>query len=202
MTSSHSTLPGHAGQRERRLIQVARLRKGLPIAAGVLAIVCATQIIYRNMSAGPAPAPAAAEPKMLNPSFAGSSRDGRSYVLTGSEGMRDPKTETQIMIEKPIITLTSKTQQITKMTAKTGVYDELAHSLFLKGDVRVDNGSGSKFSSETALVDTRTGQVSGQSGLTAQSSAGQIQSGSYTASDEGERVIFKGGVRGRLNPKN
>ena len=88
------------------------------------------------------------------------------------------------------------------MTARAGVFDEAAHALVLTGDVRMDDGRGGRFTANQARIDTRTGAVSGQSGLRVETGAGVVQGGSYEADELGDRLILKGGVRGRLTPKN
>ena len=202
MSSHHQSLPSQAKRRERRVATVRMLRFVLPGLAGLLLLACAAQVAMRSFASPPTTNGQAEASKMSNPRFSGKSRDGRSYVVTGREGMRDRQTAGLILIADPILTLRTKQGKLTKMTAKTGAYDEAANTLLLRGNVRVDNGSGSSFASERAVVDTHTGAVSGQSGLRAESAAGQVQARDYTVLEEGDRIILKGGVRGRLTPQN
>jgi len=178
------------------------MKRALPALAVLLLIACALQVTLRGLSAPPPEAPGdSAQAKMLNPRFAGKSRDGRSFVVTGREGMADAKDAHLILIDQPVLKLSTPRRKLTTMTSQTGVYNEADHKLLLKGDVRVDDGGGARFTSEQAVVDTRTGAVTGQTGLKAQGQAGQLQARDYTVMDEGDRMIFKGGVRGRITPQ-
>jgi lipopolysaccharide export system protein LptC len=200
MSSSDNTLPAEAHRRDKRLATLATLRIALPAMAGVLVVACLAEVTLRNLISPPARGAQAETPKMLGPRFAGTSRDGRSYAITGRDGVRDQKVEGRILISAPVLTMRTGTKTTT-MTAKTGAYDQAANTLLLTGDVHGDDGSGSRFAAQQALVDTRTGAVSGQKGLKAESASGVVESDSYTVLDEGDRMIFKGGVRGRLTPE-
>lgn len=202
MSSHDQSLPAQARRRERRVATVRALRIALPGLAGLLLLACAVQVALRGLASPPTTNGEAQASKMSSPRFSGKSRDGRTYVVTGREGMRDQQTAGLILIAEPVLTLRTKRGRPTTMRAKTGVYDEAAHTLLLRGDVRVDDGSGARFAAERAVVDTHTGAVSGQSGLRAQSAAGQVQSQDYTVLDEGDRMILRGGVRGRITPRN
>jgi lipopolysaccharide export system protein LptC len=116
--------------------------------------------------------------------------------------MADAEGQGRIRITAPVLTLKTAEGATKTMTAKSGVYDEADHSLLLTGDVKMDSGTGTHFAAQQARIDTRTQTVSGQKGLQVAGSQGQVQSGSYTASDDGDRLILKGGVRGRLNARD
>lgn len=191
-----------ARRRTARLAAVARLRRALPALAMVLLVVCTAQIIWRGISnRTPADAPDS-DLTMTSPRFSGQARDGRTYLITGAGGRRDETGAARIAITAPIITLRDAAGVTTVMSAKSGLYDQSAETLLLTNEVRVDNGAGARFTASQATVNTRTGVVSGQQGLQADSAVGSVTSESATATDDGDRIIFKGGVRGRLNPKN
>lgn len=202
MSLGSETLPTEAQKRETRLARVKILRRALPGLAAGLVLICAAQLI---LGARPGPAPAAdqdGEAKMLSPRFAGQTRDGRSFAIIGKDGMRAEGDTGGIQISEPVLTLKTANGRTQTMTAKSGLYDEAARILLLTGDVRMDNGSGTRFASSEARIDTRKGTVSGQKGLRVEGASGDVQSGTYSADDQGDRVILKGGVRGRLNPAN
>ena len=187
---------------EKRLSVVALLKRGLPVAAGLLVIACIAQVAVRSLAAEPEPSGPAAASAMIRPHFSGQSTDGRAFRITGEEGARDPKVEGRILITSPVLSLRNKDGSAQTATARNGVYDEPARTLLLTGDVRMDNGAGAKFSAERASIDTRTGTVSGQSGLRIDSGQNQVQSGDYQVEEKGDRLIMKGGVRGRFTPQN
>jgi lipopolysaccharide export system protein LptC len=138
--------------------------------------------------------------RMDNPTFSGESKDGARYLVTARSGLRDPKKESRILLDAPTVTVTRAGAGVTRTTARTGEFHEDDMTLRLEGDVRVDNGGDSKFDFKNAVIDPRTGEVSGQ-GATGKSPTGDIRSDSYDVLDQGERMVFKGGVRGRIQPK-
>ena len=138
--------------------------------------------------------------RMDKPTFSGESKDGARYLVTAKTGLRDPKQESRILLDAPTVTVTRAGSAATHTTARTGEFDEDDMTLRLEGDVRVDNGSGSKFDFKNAVIDPTTGEVSGQ-GVQGKSPTGDIRSDSYDVLDQGERMVFKGGVRGRIQPK-
>jgi lipopolysaccharide export system protein LptC len=84
------------------------------------------------------------------------------------------------------------------MTAKRGAYNEKTRILRLSGDVRIDNGSGQRVATNDALVDTRSGRITGNDGLVGDGPLGQMQAKSYDVDRDTGRVTLKGGVRARL----
>ncbi len=200
MTLRSASIPGTARQRERRLENVKVLRWALPLSAGALLILCIVQVALSTMSAPTPEAEPAQVSKMLKPHFSGTNPDGRTFSITGREGVRDEKHAGRIVIADPVLVLRTADGGMKQATAKSGVYDEPAHSLILTGNVKMDNGSGSRFSAQEAHIDTRTGVVSGQTGLQIERNDAQVQSGSYTVENKGDRLILKGGVSGRLTP--
>lgn len=193
-------MPMNARRREKRLANVRALRWALPMAAGALLILCIAQVALSMMSAPTPEAEPAQVSKMLKPHFSGADPDGRTFKITGREGVRDEKQAGHIVIADPVLTLRTAEGATKQATAKSGVYDEPGHTLILTGDVKMDNGAGSRFSAQKAHIDTRTGVVSGQTGLQIDRDDAQVQSGSYTVENKGDRLILKGGVSGRLTP--
>ena len=193
-------MPINARRRERRLANVRTLRWALPLTAGALLIACIVQVGLSTMSAPTEEAEPAQISKMLKPHFSGTNPDGRAFSITGREGVRDEKQAGRILIADPVLTLHTVEGRTKQATAKSGVYDEPGHTIVLTGDVKMDNGAGSRFSADQARIDTLTGVVSGQTGLQIDRDDAQVQSGSYTVENKGDRLILKGGVSGRLTP--
>lgn len=197
MAMGAANLMTPADRRAHRLVQVRRLRRALPIAAVALLAICLLQVLVSGFS-GAAPETAQADAaKMLSPRFSGRAPDGRRFAITGESGVRSEADPNQIDIAAPVLTLQDG-ERTQRMTALTGVYDEAAHTLRLVGEVKINTGAQAQLSAREAVVDTRTGAISGQKGLTVQAGARQVQADSFTTDEDGDRIILKGGVRGRL----
>lgn len=194
--------PPEAHRRTTRLTRVRQLRRVLPATAVGLLLLCAAQVALGDRPRQVASDQGAGEAKMLKPRFSGRTPDGRSFLITGTDGIRANADATDIRISDPVLTLRRQNGRTQQMTAKSGLYDETGHTLVLTGDVKMDNGAGSRFAAKEARIDTRSGAISGQSGLRAEGQSGEVQAQTYEADEKGDRVILKGGVRGRLQTQN
>jgi lipopolysaccharide export system protein LptC len=65
--------------------------------------------------------------------------------------------------------------------------------------VNISNGRGYRFSAPQAVIDTQKGQVTGDQGVQGQGPLGRIAASSYGVYDGGRRMVFKGGVRARID---
>jgi lipopolysaccharide export system protein LptC len=183
----------------RRSRRVLAARIVLPLAIAVLVLTVAVQVGWRTyMAATHPPAEAKTEIRLITPRFYGQSTDGRSFMITARSAVRDDKDPRRIILEDPALTLDLGSPTPTRMTAKNGVYRQDDFSLNLKNDVRLDDGTGYRFASEAAFVDTQTGNVTGESTLNGEGPSGQVQSRAYSVYDKGDRIVFRGGVRARF----
>ena len=189
-------------RRRRRLVWVKFLRRTLPVAALVALVSVVGQVAWRSLQASAPSAPVAAEStvRMVNPQFTGSGRDGSKYLLTAQSGVRDPKDNARILLEKPTVSVTQAGGAATHTVSNRGVFREDNQSLSLEGDVKVEEAGGFHFIANNAVIDTSTGKVVGGN-VQGQGPTGAVQSGSYSVTDKGERMVFKGGVRSQLKPR-
>lgn len=182
--------------RSRRVL-LARIV--LPIVIGALLLVVVSQVGWRTyMAATHPPTEAKTEIRLITPRFYGQSIDGRSFMITARSAIRDDADPRRILLDEPALTLDLGSPTPTRMTAKSGVYRQDDFGLILKDDVRLDDGTGYRFASEESFVDTRTGDVTGESALNGEGPSGQVQSSAYSVYDKGDRIVFRGGVRARL----
>ena len=195
--------PVRKKNRNRHRTSVRVLRTLLPVIAVGVAVAIVGQGTLRAMAAKDAPAAASGAPlRMDNPRFTGAMKDGRAFLITASSATRDPANPDQVFLKTPQLTRGYGSDAPTHVAAKDGAYQEEKGSLLLTGDVKIDNGQGYQFASQKALIDTRTGDLVGGAavqGLGPNNSA--VQADSYSASDKGDRVIFKGRVRTRITPQ-
>jgi len=183
----------------RRSRRVLLARIVLPVAIAALLLVVISQVGWRTyMAATHPPAEAKTEIRLITPRFYGQSTDGRSFMITARSAIRDDADPRRILLDEPALTLDLGSPTPTRMTATYGVYRQDDFSLNLKDDVRLDDGAGYRFASEESFVDTRTGNVTGESTLNGEGPSGQVQSRAYSVYDKGDRIVFRGGVRARL----
>ncbi len=183
----------------RRSRRVLAARIVLPLAIAALVLTVAVQVGWRTyMAATHPPAEAKTEIRLITPRFYGQSNEGRSFMITARSAVRDDKDPRRIILEDPALTLDLGSPTPTRMTAKNGVYRQDDFSLSLKNDVRLDDGAGYRFASEGAFVDTKTGDVTGETTMNGEGPSGQVQSRAYSVYDKGDRIVFRGGVRARF----
>jgi lipopolysaccharide export system protein LptC len=188
--------------RPRRRKSVSALRLILPAVALLAGGAIVTQAAIRAAEAKASSAVTGAPLRMENPRFTGAMKDGRTFLIVATAAVRDKVDPNKIALESPQLTRGYGSDSPTQVVAKLGNYDESGGALLLTGDVQIQNGDGYAFQTEKAVIDTRTGEVIGDSGVRGAASGNQVQADSYSVSDKGDRVIFKGRVRSRLNPGN
>ncbi|CAN5575598.1 LPS export ABC transporter periplasmic protein LptC [soil metagenome] len=195
--------PVRKKNRNRHRPSVRMLRVLLPVIAVSVAVAIVGQGTVRALAAKNAPSAASGAPlRMDNPRFTGAMKDGRAFLITANSATRDPANVDQVFLVAPRLTRGYGSDAPTHVAAKDGAYQEDKGSLLLTGDVKIDNGQGYQFASQKAQIDTRTGDLVGGAAVQgAGPNNSAIQADSYTASDKGDRVIFKGRVRTRLNPQ-
>lgn len=139
--------------------------------------------------------------RMTNPHFFGRDNQGRAFTLGAREAARDERSFQRVLLQYPSVTLDVGGAHPSTLRADAGVYHEDTRLLLLSGHVRADNNKASRFATDQAIVNTRTGAVTGPGALASQTPVGDLKSGSFDVFDKGDRVIFKGGVHARLKGK-
>jgi lipopolysaccharide export system protein LptC len=194
---------GHGDfQRWRRRSRLIRhLRVILPLAIGAILATLAGFVI-RTTIVGVQAAPSAADApiQLVNPRFVGRDDKGRAYVLTAVSATRDENDYQRVLLDRPSLILDEEGENPTKITAKAGVYREDRRVLNLDGGVKMTGGN-LNFDTASSIFNTATGELEGQGQISGVGSLGEITAKSYGVYDKGDRLVFKGGVRGRIDSK-
>ncbi len=200
MTAPAATIPHSrmdAWQRRSALIRV--LRWLLPALMGALVIALAGFFTLSSIQAPQKlPKVTQTEIKLLGARSMGGMADGRSLLIGAGSAMRGGALMHEVVLTDPVLTLGGETGAPQRMTAKRGVYDEKTRILRLSGDVRIDNGKGQRIATNDSIIDTRTGKISGQKGISGDGPLGQVQANSYDVDRDTGRVTMKGRVRARI----
>jgi len=181
-----------------RLVRV--LRWLLPmIMIGVMGALVALVAAHAIRRRDAAHRDAATPIEMVNPHFFGRDSQGRAYTLGARQAARDEQSFQRVLLSYPSITQDTEGPHPSTLTADTGVYHEDTRVLFLRGHVRANNARESRFATDEAIVNTRTGMVTSPTALAGETPVGDVQSRAFDVFDKGGRVVFKGGVHARLN---
>ena len=114
--------------------------------------------------------------------------------------VRDENDYQRVLLEEPALILDAEGVNPRRVTAKSGVYSEDRRVLNLDGGVRM-SGADTSFDTLSSIFNTATGELEGEGPISGSSSLGEITAKSYGVYDKGERLVFKGGVRGRIDSK-
>ena len=193
-----------AAQRARnhRRAPIRRLRFGLAVFAAVIGVAVVGQASLRSFASKKTETQAAgASLQLAKPRFTGTMKDGRAFLITADSAVRDTKDENLVHLVSPVLVRGYGTPDASQATAKTGLYREDAHTLLMTDTVKVTSDEGYTFDAPQALIDMRTGQVSGDSGIAGGGPKGKTRADAYNVTDKGDRVVLNGRVRTRLERK-
>jgi lipopolysaccharide export system protein LptC len=191
-------MPRGKARSHTRFVRVLRIALPMLMVAVVaaLAVLVVSHAVRRQAAAHQ---DSTTPIRMTNPHFFGRDNQGRAFTLGAREAKLDEKSLQVVLLQFPTLTLGVGGPSPRNLTADNGVYHEDTRMLLLRGHVRANDAKDSKFATNEALVNTRTGAVTGAQALATQTTQGAVKSNSFDVYDKGNRVIFKGGVHARLN---
>lgn len=184
--------------------RVRLMRRLLPVLIVILAGGTVSWIALRTvMSDVERKAGTSREVTLENSRFLGQDAEGRSFVVGFERAVRDADTGRYRLVG-PALRLNLGGRKVTTLTADGGVYDEASRTVTIGPNVRIsDGGSGFTLVTPEAVVDTRTGIVTGSKGVQGSGTLGTVTASSYAIYEQGERVVFSGSgdnkVRGTIN---
>jgi len=188
--------------RNRRRKPVRRLRLGLAVFAIGVGLVVVVQATWRTLASSKLQTQAAIAPLVLDkPRFTGVLKDGRPFLITADRAVRDADDENIVRLTAPLLVRGYGQPNPSQATAKTGVYREQENTLLLTDAVKITSAEGYDFDAPQALIDLRTGAVSGTAGIAGTGPRGSTQANTYSVTDKGDRVVLKGRVKTRLEPQ-
>lgn len=183
----------------RRSRTIRTLRIVLPGIIAVIALALIGEVVWRNMVELPTPQKEARTAiRLVNARLVGKVKDGRGFEIGARQALRDEHDYQSISLMEPILVIGEGMPNESRMTARIGAYNERDKLLRLRGGVRIVDGKGHSFASQEAIIDTRTGEVVGQSQVQGAGPLGQLNAKSYSVQDKGDRLVFKGGVHARI----
>jgi lipopolysaccharide export system protein LptC len=196
--ASSGAPPRGKPRQHSRVVRI--LRWLLPaIMVGMVALLVGLVVAHALRRQDAAHRDATSPIEMVNPHFFGRDSQGRAYTLEAKQAARDEKSFQRVLLSYPAVTLYTDGARPSTMTADRGIYHEDSRLLYLKGHVMADNAKSSRFATDEAVVNTRTGAVTSPTALSSRTPLGDLNSNSFDVFDKGDRVVFKGGVHARLN---
>jgi lipopolysaccharide export system protein LptC len=136
-----------------------------------------------------------AEPlRMINPRFTGRSEDGVPYQLTADVAARGEEGERDIRLAAPVY----RDAAGAAIISPRGIFDEAAGEIRLTDGVVFTDASGNRFTTPMVRIDTATGQVFGEQGVTGAGPLGVVRAESYELRQADRAVVLRGRIRGEI----
>ena len=205
MTAIDSSLPEprrvdfERWRRRSRLIRTLRIV--LPATIGLIFLGLVGSVAWSTFNAQPKAARGGDEPiQLVKPRFVGRDDKGRAFVLTAETAIRDRLDYQRVMLKKPALVLDEGGPDEMRINGADGIFHEQNGKLELSGGVRLADTKNA-FATAASLFDTKTGEVIGSAPIQGAGGLGEINAKSYGVYDKGDRMVFKGGVRTRLETK-
>lgn len=184
----------------RRSRLILRLRVVFPAIIAVIVLSLAGMVTYNSLAVAPAePEESDAPIRLVNPRFMGRDAQGRAFVITANSAVRDQRDYQRVVLDRPAMVLDGEGLSPMRLSAQSGVFHEGDGVLRLQGEVSL-NDQDAAFDTGSAVFDTSTGVLEGEGLITGAGPLGEIRAKSYGVYDNGERMVFKGGVSGTLTP--
>lgn len=179
--------------------RVKLYRRLLPILILLLAGGALTWTVFRTVMSGVEREASQSRAVALEkPMFHGQDAEGRSFVIGAQGAVRDPVTGF-FTLNGPTLRLNLGGRRVTQITADAGTYNEAGRTVTIGPNVRISEGeSGFDLVTPEAVVDTRTGIVTGNKGISGTGPLGTISASSYVIAEQGERVTFSGSGENKI----
>jgi lipopolysaccharide export system protein LptC len=182
-------------RRRSRLIKQMRVLLPTLIAAIFLGLV--GKVVHHSVTAQSREAVAEGPIRLSNPRFVGRDAQGRGFTVTADAAVRDEHDFQRVFLVRPVLVIETGDAP-TRLTSQSGVFHEGTGKLQLKGGVRLASPK-TAFDTAATLYDTKSGDLIGSGPIQGSGSLGEINARSYGVYEEGGRLIFKGGVRARID---
>jgi lipopolysaccharide export system protein LptC len=202
LPTADATAHRTTADRWRRRSRTLRwLRIGVPALIVVILAAMAGSVAWNALrTKSEASSDPDAPIRLVNPRFVGRDDRGRAFVITAASATRDQNDYQRVILERPALVLDEDGPDPMRISSASGVYHEGDRKLELSGGVRISSAQQS-FETAESLFDTKTGELVGSGPIQGSGSLGEISAKSYAVYGKGERMVFKGGVRARLQTK-
>lgn len=138
--------------------------------------------------------------RMLKPRYVGTDDDNQPFSVIADTATHAGSAD-RILLASPKADVTMKDGSWVAVNAKEGLYDRIAQTLGLRGDVQVFHDAGYEFRTESADIDMHANVASGDKPVEGQGPFGHIQAQGFQILDKGSRIVFTGKARLELRPQ-
>lgn len=134
--------------------------------------------------------------RMVSPRITGVDRRGRPYVVTADTATQQVEDQNQIFLENIEADLMlNEGGNWLSVTSRFGTLQSEAETLNLREDISVFSANGYEFHGQSADMDFREGSLNSDQPVYGQGPVGTLNANGVETSNNGDKIIFKGGVR-------
>lgn len=134
--------------------------------------------------------------RMVSPRITGVDRRGRPYVVTADTATQEVDNPNQIFLENIEADLMlDEGGNWLSVTSRFGTLETEAETLNLREDISVFSANGYEFHAQSADMDFRAGSLISDQPVYGQGPVGTLNANGVETSNNGDRIIFTGGVR-------
>ncbi len=138
--------------------------------------------------------------RMLRPRFVGTDENNQPFTVVAETATHAGSAD-RILLVSPKADVTMKDGSWVAVNAKEGLYDRIAQTLGLRGQVQVFHDAGYEFQTEAADVDMSAGAAAGDKPVEGQGPFGLLKADGFKILDKGGRIVFTGKARLELRPQ-
>lgn len=138
--------------------------------------------------------------RMMRPRYVGTDENNQPFSVVAETATHAGSAD-RILLSAPKADVTMKDGSWVAVNAKEGLYDRIAQTLGLRGEVQVFHDAGYDFRTESADIDMAAGTARGDKAVDGQGPFGHIQAEGFEILDKGDRILFSGKARLELRPQ-
>ena len=135
---------------------------------------------------------------MEHPRMTGLRRDGKPYDVIAETGVQNPKDPNRTVLNRLNAKLYMADGSETRILGDEGIYDNVAQTLELSGNVRI-KGANFTLSLRKMKMDFKANVFSSAEPVRLDLDNGWVEANGMTSSDSGERITFSGDVKSQFN---
>lgn len=139
-------------------------------------------------------------PTMVNARFLATDDQGQPYTITADIAWQEQGVEEIVFMETLTGDILLKSGAWLALSADRGVFDQVEELLILESQVDLFSDLGYELHTDYAEVDLRAGTAEGDRPVAGQGPAGLLDAGGFRIADNGDRILFTGGVHMTVYP--
>jgi lipopolysaccharide export system protein LptC len=135
-------------------------------------------------------------------SISGRDKFDRPYTINALSGAQDKTVDTLVLMQTVTGAFERPSGAKLDIASKSGQYDHKSKALELSGDVVFTEGSRFKATMDKAAINTDDQTLVSKSPVKVDIQGAMIEAASLTVTDNGTRILFKGGVKAKFTTRN